>query len=210
MAFSNKSKVPNGRTGYKEIFTGPKGFDRKAEEEGTETQPKASVSKASFHSSVITDTLQYSHYLSTWDPTQKFPPLEPFIHLEHGLDADSPFPDLLPPSASISHLTPIIGSVISGIQLSTLTSAGKDQLALVTAQSKVLLFRCQDFADLPIEDALAFGAYFGRRHIMPTSGSPKGHPKIHIIHRGAGDTDVHELLAGRTSSITWHSDVTYE
>lgn len=41
---------------------------------------------------------------------------------------------------------------------------------------------------------------------MPISGSPEGAPEIHIVHRGAGDTDVQKLLAGRTTSVTWHSD----
>lgn len=110
----------------------------------------------------------------------------------------------------MDHLTPTIGSTIRGIQLSSLTSAGKDQLALLAAHRKVLAFRDQDFADIPIDEAIAFGAYFGRLHIMPVSGSPQGHPEIHLVHRGARDTQVQQLLAQRTSSVTWHSDVTYE
>lgn len=42
MSPSKSEKVEN-RGQYKEIFTGPKGFDRKSEEEGTEDQPKATV-----------------------------------------------------------------------------------------------------------------------------------------------------------------------
>jgi sulfonate dioxygenase len=45
---------------------------------------------------------------------------------------------------------------------------------------------------------------------MSISGAPEGYPEIHIVHRGAGDTKVQSLLAGRTTSVTWHSDVTYE
>jgi len=61
--------------------------------------------------------------------------------------------------------------------LSSLNNTGKDQLALLCAQRKVLAFRDQDFADIPIQDALDFGAYFGRHHIMPISGTPKGAPE---------------------------------
>ena len=107
-------------------------------------------------------------------------------------------------------LTPTTGTVISGIQLSKLSKAGKDQLALFAAQRKVLAFRDQDFATLPIEKALEFGGYFGRHHVHPTSGAPKGYPEVHVVHRGIDDRSVEELLETRTSTVAWHSDVTYE
>lgn len=96
------------------------------------------------------------------------------------------------------------------MQLSQLSDAGKSQLALLTAQRKVLIFRNQDFANLPIDKALDFGGFFGRHHIHPTSGAPKGHPEIHLVHRGAGDTQGANLLEQRLSTVAWHSDVTYE
>ena len=153
---------------------------------------------------------KYPHYLPTWNPDQKYPPLEPFTHHEHGIDADKSFPDLLGANVQKNDLTPTIGSVISGVQLSSLTAAGKDQLALLVAQRKVVAFRGQDFADLPIHEALAFGGYFGRHHIHPASPSPEGYPEIHLVHRGANDKSVDTLLSQRLSSIAWHSDVTYE
>ena len=133
-----------------------------------------------------------------------------FAHVEHGLDADSTFPELLNSAVQREDLTPTIGTIIQGVQLSSLSSAGKDQLALLTAQRKVLVFRDQNFADLPIHKALEFGAYFGRHHIHPTSGSPEGYPEIHLVHRGAGDASAQQLLAQRVSTVAWHSDVTYE
>lgn len=74
----------------------------------------------------------------------------------------------------------------------------------------MLVFQDQDFADLPIRKALDFGAYFGRLHVHPTSGSPEGYPESHIVHRGAGDKNAQQLLEERTSPVAWHSDVTYE
>ncbi|KAL9110269.1 MAG: hypothetical protein Q9227_005176 [Pyrenula ochraceoflavens] len=186
--------IIENRGQYKEIFTGPKGYDKKLEEEGTEDQPKA----------------PYPQYLPTWDPSQKFPPLETFSHTEHGVGADGNFSDLLSSSAQIEDLTPTIGSVVRGTQLSKLSSAGKDQLALLTAQRKVIAFRDQDFADQPIADAISFATYFGRLHIMPVSGCPLGYPEIHVVHRSAQDTSVQQLLANRTTSAVWHGDVTYE
>jgi sulfonate dioxygenase len=71
----------------------------------------------------------------------------------------------------VTHLTPTIGTEVRGIQLSTLSAAGKDELARFVAERKVVAFRGQDFADLPIEKALEFGSYFGR-YVTNLSPSP--------------------------------------
>ncbi|KAL3471254.1 hypothetical protein BJX99DRAFT_263452 [Aspergillus californicus] len=157
-----------------------------------------------------TTTATYPHYLPTWDPSEKYPPLEPFIHTDHGLDADASFPDLLTPGTKIQKLTPTTGSEVTGLQLSSLTPAGKDQLALLVAQRKVVAFRDQDLASLPIQQALDFGGYFGRHHIHPTSGAPESHPQIHLVHRYSSTSELDTFFAGRNSSVAWHSDVTYE
>jgi alpha-ketoglutarate-dependent taurine dioxygenase len=112
--------------------------------------------------------------------------------------------------SKIQKLTPSIGSEVTGVQLSKLTQAGKDQLALLVAQRKVVAFRDQDFADLPIQEALDFGRYFGRHHIHPTSGAPEGYPEIHLVHRNGSSSEFEGFLTGRNSSVGWHSDVTYE
>lgn len=183
----------------KEFFIGGKdAFDKKAELEGTTAQPAAS----------------YPNYLPVWDNEKgvKYPPLTPFEHYDHGKDADPSLKDLLPKGkAQVTEITPYIGSEVRGVQLSQLTDTGKDQLALFVAQRKVVAFRDQDFASLPIEKALEFGGYFGRHHIHPTSGAPKGHPEIHLVHRGADDNSfLKTFLHEHTNSVTWHSDVSYE
>lgn len=154
--------------------------------------------------------MKYPHYLPTWNQEEKFPPLEDFEHHEHGLDADPTFPELLHAGVNRTDLTPLMGSDLSGIQLSSLSNSGKDQLALFAAQRKVVIFREQDFADLPISEALEFGRYFGRLNVHPTTGSPKGFPEVHLAHRGAGDKTMEKIFEARTTSITWHSDTTFE
>jgi alpha-ketoglutarate-dependent taurine dioxygenase len=91
--------------------------------------------------------------------------------------------------SKIQKLTPSIGSEVTGVQLNKLTQAGKNQLALLVAQRKVVAFRDQDFADLPIQEALDFGGYFGRHHIHPTSGAPEGYPEIHLVHRNGSSSE---------------------
>ncbi|KAK2748420.1 hypothetical protein FQN55_004358 [Onygenales sp. PD_40] len=190
-------KVTANTLNYKHVAdVGPRFYNDEREVKGTDRSPPAT----------------YPNYLPVWNnETSKYPPLEPFEHYDHGKDADSTFPDLFPEGAGkVSELTPTIGSEVHGIQLSKLSEKGKDQLALFVAQRKVVAFRDQDFASLPIQEALDFGAYFGRHHIHPASGAPKGYPEIHLVHRGAEDTTGRDYLQNRTNSITWHSDVTYE
>jgi len=179
---------------YKEAYIGgPKAFKKEVEEKGSETQPAA----------------RYPNYLPVWDPNKHYEPLVPFTHSDHGKDADPSFLNLLK-NAKVAELTANIGAEVTGVQLSKLTKEGKDELALFVAQRKVVAFRDQDFADLPIQDALDFGGYFGRHHIHPTSGGPQGYPEVHLVHRGADDTTAKDFFEERTNSVTWHSDVTYE
>lgn len=150
----------------------------------------------------------YPHYLPYWDDV-KHPPLEPFNAIEHGKDADPTFRNLLA-GAQIHDLTGNIGAEVKGVQLSKLSNAGKDELALLVARKKVVAFRDQDFADLPIQEALDFAEYYGPSHVHPASGAPKGFPGVHLVHRSADDTTVKDFFQERTNSITWHSDVSYE
>jgi len=152
----------------------------------------------------------FPHYLPVWDKDTKYPPLQPFEHYEHGKDADPSFKDLLKPGSKFVDLTANIGAEVTGVQLHELSDAGKDQLALLVAQKKVVAFRDQEWAKLPIQQVLDFAGYFGRHHIHPTSGAPPGYPEVHIVHRAADDTTAKDFFQNRTNSVAWHSDVTYE
>ncbi|KAI9708652.1 MAG: hypothetical protein M1820_003870 [Bogoriella megaspora] len=194
-AEEEKPQVNENRATYKEVFAygGPKSYKKEHELQGTATQPPAS----------------FPNYLPTW-PDTTYAALEPFEHYEHGKDADPSFPDLLPQGTEVDDLTGNIGAEVKGIQLSQLTDKGKDQLALFVAQKKVVAFRDQDFASLPIPDALQIGEYFGRHHIHMASGAPDGHPEVHLVHRGADDATALNFFKDRTNSSTWHTDVSFE
>ena len=71
-------------------------------------------------------------------------------------------------------------------------------------------FRDQDFASLPIQEAVEYAGYFGRHHVHQTSGAPKGFPEVHLVFRGADDRTGATFLEQRTNTITWHSDITFE
>ncbi|KAL1606530.1 hypothetical protein SLS60_003935 [Paraconiothyrium brasiliense] len=184
--------------------------EKSAEEAKSVEQDKTKVRRVIDEEGGSTTATEYPHYLPVWDHGEKYPPWEPFTHTEHGKDADLSFKDLLVDGSKLQHLTPTTGSEVTGVQLSKLSNAGKDQLALLVAQRKVVAFRDQDLADLPIQEALDFGAYFGRHHIHPTSGAPEGYPEIHLVYRNGGAGEFESFLANRNSSVAWHSDVTYE
>lgn len=117
---------------------GPSYFDKHAEENGIGEFGPA----------------KYPHYLPIWNYDEKYrslsswvdltynlgnryPPLEPFEHYEHGKDADASFATLLS-GAKVTDITPILGAEVHGIQLSKLSDKGKDELALFVAQKKVV------------------------------------------------------------------------
>ena len=101
-----------------------------------------------------------------FDPTEVFPEPVPFEHVDRGHSADREFPDLLPLGVHQKHLTPVIGTEVSGIQLSKLDTKARDQLALFVAQRGVVVFRDQDFLDLEPEQQLEFVNYYGPHYLV--------------------------------------------
>lgn len=111
---------------------------------------------------------------------------------------------MLGAASQVIDLTPCFGTEIHGLQLNALTDAQKDELALLTAQRGVVVFRDQQ---IDIEEQLQLGRYFGRLHIHPTSGHPKDYPEVHLVYQdGKSIPEYHR----RPQKDQWHSDVTYE
>ena len=130
----------------------------------------------------------YPAYLPVWDRSLHY---EPYVPLEDvfqpGLLANPAKPALLHAGTTVRHLSPKFGSVVEGVQLSTLRDDGKNELALLVAERGVVVFRNQDFADLSPKAVVDYGNYFGPLHIHPASGHPAGFPELHIVYRGSED-----------------------
>lgn len=104
-----------------------------------------------------------------------------------------------------------IGSEIRGVQLSSLSPAGLDELALFVAQRGVVALRAQDFRDIGIEKQLDIGRHFGKLHQHPTTATAANSSYLHVIYRDAElGRKFLEGRSDRVTSIGWHSDVTYE
>lgn len=155
----------------------------------------------------------YSDFLPTWDPQEKYGPLTFHKYEDPALRADPKFPNLFPADNKNlvnKKITPKLGSEIRGVQLTNLDAAGKDELALLVAQRGVVVLREQDFAKKGPEYAVDYGKHFGKLHIHQTSGHPETIPELHITFRRPGHKEFERVFEDSNSSITWHTDVSYE
>ncbi|KAM9905373.1 hypothetical protein OXX69_007202 [Metschnikowia pulcherrima] len=154
---------------------------------------------------------KFPEYLPQWDKSQKYPHPDFFEHDDPGLRADPAFPNLSPGlGEKFSKITPKVGSEVRGVQISDLTNAGKDELALLVAQRGVVVFRDQDWARKGPEFITEYGRYFGKLHIHQTSGAPEGFPELHVTYRKPEDDEGFKKHITKNNYVQWHSDVSYE
>ncbi|KAF8460520.1 hypothetical protein BDZ91DRAFT_798814 [Kalaharituber pfeilii] len=139
-ALTAELPIPKPSPVYKEILVDTqKAFKKEQEENGA----------------------SYPHYLPIWNDVN-YPPLQPYDFVDAGSRADPALPNLFPADKNetykVKELTNSPGAELfatgDGIQLS---DAAKDELALFVAKKKVVAFRDQDFADLPIKGSVEFG-----------------------------------------------------
>ncbi|EUC40604.1 hypothetical protein COCMIDRAFT_41097 [Bipolaris oryzae ATCC 44560] len=162
----------------------------------------------------------YPSYLPTrpegFTPTINVPPFEA---TEPGLRADPSKPNLNESGAQFTNITPRIGTEVRGVQISALTGEGLDEVALLTAERGVLVFRDQDFADLGFDRQREIVRHYGPLHEHPTMGYPKSTgPEFHVVYADE-NVQVHyfflhvfnlrTLLGPRTSFDLWHIDQTF-
>ena len=155
---------------------------------------------------------KYPEYLPTFDPIW-FDPLPPFVYEDPALRVkDKSKPNLLNSNSKMTHIQPQLGSVVEGLQLSQLASnaAAKDELALLISERKVVVFPDQDLIDAGPGCQAEFMRYFGKPNYQPVSGTVRGYPWFHIIHRDGNREEINRFLDQRSSTTLWHQDVSYE
>ncbi|KAF6741903.1 hypothetical protein DFP72DRAFT_941160 [Ephemerocybe angulata] len=153
----------------------------------------------------------YPYYLPYFDLNEKFPKTEVFEFSDVGLRANPEKPNLLTKDVKLRHISPYLGTEVTGVQLSSLSKEGLDELALFAAERKVLLFRDQDFKDIGPKRQIELAKHFGPIQRHPTSGNVKGYPEFHVVYRDAQNDFFKDYLGtDRTSHTSWHSDVSYE
>lgn len=97
-----------------------------------------------------------------------------------------------------------------GLQLSSLTAAQRDELALLTAERGVVVFQGQDFPDIGKEAQRNFGKHFGPLHVHQHGGQVRGFPELLPVYRDFAAGAVDNEIKNNVSSIKWHSDMSYE
>ncbi|ORY60844.1 uncharacterized protein BCR38DRAFT_467821 [Pseudomassariella vexata] len=112
---------------------------------------------------------------------------------------DASVPELHKAGIEITHITPGLGSYISGIQLNQLSDVAKDELAHLIAQRKVLAFENQDLIDDGPAAQQEFMNYYGN-----------GYPGFQIIQRDGNKEELARFLEQRPTTTLWHQDVSYE
>ncbi|KAL4756189.1 uncharacterized protein BDW70DRAFT_164725 [Aspergillus foveolatus] len=90
---------------------------------------------------------KYAAYLPYYTPGLQ-PPLQEFQHSDPGHRASAKYANLLNDNVTAVEISSNVGTGLLGIQLSSLTSAQKDDLALLAAERGVVVFRDQGFADI--------------------------------------------------------------
>lgn len=79
------------------------------------------------------DGYKYQHLLPVFDPSEHFPPLVPFDHVDPGaraLQHENPRA-FIANATRVADITPHLGTEIDGVQLTALDGAGRDELALL-------------------------------------------------------------------------------
>jgi len=152
----------------------------------------------------------YPEYLPTWDKMW-FDPLPNFDYEDPALRVkDKSKPSLLTPDVKVTEIQPQIGTILEGVQLSELSTAAKDELALLVAERRVVAFPNQDLIDAGPAAQSEFMSHFGKPNYQPVSGTVRGFPGFHIIHRDGNREEISRFLEQRTTTTLWHQDVSYE
>ncbi|KAK5739011.1 hypothetical protein LTR17_005529 [Elasticomyces elasticus] len=148
----------------------------------------------------------FPDYMPFYDPLEKVEDIGTFEHKDPGLRADPAFPNLLKDATKLSDLSPHVGTEIEGVQLSQLSPAGLDELALLAAQRGALVFHGQDFRDIGFEAQKKIVSHFGPLHVHGWAPHPAAGSAEHmIIYDHKEDLRVRRSWKGR-SPIQWHTD----
>lgn len=152
----------------------------------------------------------YPNYLPNFDRLW-FDELPAFEYHDPALRADKLKPNLLRPGVMTREITPKMGTILSGVKLSELSDAAKDELALLIAERKVLVLKEQrDFLQAGPQVQQDLMAYYGKPNYQPVTGCVQGFPGFHIIHRDDNQAEIEKFFQHKMTSTLWHHDVSYE
>jgi len=157
------------------------------------------------HKVFNTNEYNYKELLPTFPKVD----YDPYVELkveDKGHLADPEMKALLGAATKVDRITPDLGTEIEGVDIRHLTDAQKNELALLTAQRGVVVFRNQPAT---IYDMVELAKYYGPLHIHSTTGIPKD-PVLNGVHIVWNDGTKPFDRINYDRSSGWHSDQTYE
>ncbi|KAF7874919.1 hypothetical protein EAF04_002093 [Stromatinia cepivora] len=154
---------------------------------------------------------EFPNYLPSWEDDVWFDEFQHFEYHDPALRANKSKPNLFNGGVKAKHITPKMGTILTGVKLEELSDEGKDELALLITERKIVVLREQsDFLHSGPQFQQDFMSYFGPLSIQPVSGSVKGHPPFHVIHRDHNEEEIANFFQKKLTSTLWHHDVSYE
>lgn len=144
--------------------------------------------------------------LAHYDPDEKVEGVGRFEHDDPGFRADPALPTLLKEVTNKFDLSPHCGTELHGVQISELSSAGLDELALLTAERGCVVLRNQKFNDVGFEKQAKIASHFGPLHRHGWMPHPKNGPvEFVIVFDSEEDLRIRKSWA-RKSPIQFHVD----
>lgn len=144
--------------------------------------------------------------IAHYDPLEKVEPVGSFEHKDPGHNADPSLPNLLHDATKVLELSPHCGTELHGVQISELSTAGLDELALLTAERGCVVFRDQDFNDIGFERQKDIASHFGPLHKHGWMPHPQNGPvEFVIVYDSVDDLRIRKSWA-RKSPIQFHVD----
>ena len=155
---------------------------------------------------------KFPNYLPVWEEDFWFDSDFPaFEYHDPALRADKTKPHLLTSSVKAKSVTPKMGTILTGVKLETLSTEAKDELALLICERKFVVLREQsDFLHVGPQFQIEFMEHFGKLSRQPVSGSVKGFPQFHVIHRDGNEDEIKNFFRHKMTTTLWHHDVSYE
>ncbi|KAG9246082.1 putative alpha-ketoglutarate-dependent sulfonate dioxygenase [Calycina marina] len=154
---------------------------------------------------------EFPDYLPVWEKGVWQDEVALFEFSDPALRADITKPNLFLEGVTQEHITPRMGTILTGVKLEELSKEGKDELALLICERKVVVLRNQvGFLKSGPQFQVDFMEHYGKLSIQPVSGHIKGFPQYHIIHRDHNEDEVKNFLQSKMTTALWHQDVSYE
>lgn len=158
----------------------------------------------------VSHRTEFPDYLPTWEPGIWHDDFPMFEFHDPALRASKEKPNLLS-GVTLRHITPRMGTILTGVKLQELSDAGRDELALLISERKVVVLRNQSaFLHAGPQYQEDFMSYFGKLSYQPVTGCVQGHPAFHIIHRDDNEDEIVKFFEHKLTTTLWHQDVSYE